>query len=215
MKETMIYNAGLFQLRPYMIQRIQTIMKMNQNINACDLLFLGDSITEGFDTQDACSHLGTVVNAGVSGLTSDVLCYLIDECAIKFNPKHIIMMIGTNDLGQTCMTSPKQIALNIQNICEHLLRNIETDITVISPLPCDETKHGMEVGRGLRSNETLRLVFSEVQYLLQDRVQYIDCFNDFIVDHQVNLELYEDGLHLNKQGYDVYKQSILNHLIKS
>ncbi len=199
MRENMVYNAGLFQIRPYMIDRIQTIMAHNLTIHSCDYLFLGDSITEALDTS-VFESFGTIVNAGISGLTTEVLLFLIDECVIKFAPKHVFLMIGTNDLGNTSMKSPRQIALNIKTIVEHINHNLETTITLISPLPCDESKHGV----GIRSNAMLKLIFSEAKALLDHQVSYIDCFNLFTINGNTNKSLYVDGLHLNQLGYNKY-----------
>ena len=53
-------------------------------------------------------------NCGIAGITSGMLLYFIDESVIKFQPKQLVYMIGTNDLGKTVMLSPRDIAVNIK-----------------------------------------------------------------------------------------------------
>lgn len=43
-----------------------------------------------------------------------MLLHFVDEGVIKYQPKNVFIMIGTNDLGNTTMTSPREIALNVK-----------------------------------------------------------------------------------------------------
>ena len=45
-----------------------------------------------------------------------MLLNFIDEGVIKYQPKQVVIMIGTNDLGDTVMESPRDIALNVKEI---------------------------------------------------------------------------------------------------
>lgn len=57
-------------------------------------------------------------NCGLAGISSKILLNFIDEGVIKFKPNKVVIMIGTNDLGDTVMESPRDIALNVKEMVE-------------------------------------------------------------------------------------------------
>jgi clan AA aspartic protease (TIGR02281 family) len=66
------------------------------------LLFLGDSLTEGFDREVWEQHMGRrgVLNAGVGGDRTDHLRWRLEHGNLDGPPPHgIVLLIGTNDLG--------------------------------------------------------------------------------------------------------------------
>ena len=77
-------------------------------------------------------------------------------------------MIGTNDLGNTVMESPRDIALNVKETIEIIHYNcLDTKIYLVAPLPCLEMLHGYKATKqGLRSNDTLKMVFKEYKNII-------------------------------------------------
>ena len=63
-------------------------------------------------------EIETKYNCGIAGITSGMLLNFIDEGVIKYQPKNVVLMIGTNDLGNTVMESPRDIALNVKETIE-------------------------------------------------------------------------------------------------
>jgi lysophospholipase L1-like esterase len=214
MREDMLYNPGVFQLRSDMIDRYREIIQHNRQLQHCRLLFTGDSITQGLDTQRFFGDMGVVVNSGIAGITSQLLLHLIDECVLKFHPQVVIYMIGTNDLGATSMLSPKEIAQHIKAFCDIALRNIDTQILLLSPLPCDESLHGQShTNHVLRSNLTLQSIFHEAKEIISHpQVEFLLTFEAFLLHGQTNTALLSDGLHLNDQGYQIYQRIIRSKL---
>jgi lysophospholipase L1-like esterase len=89
-----------------------------------DVIFLGDSITHGWEGQKAWQeHFGSFkpVNLGIGGdQTGHVLWRITDGHEIDhLNPKAAVIMIGTNNTGGH---SAQQIAGGIQAIVEELKR---------------------------------------------------------------------------------------------
>ena len=54
-----------------------------------------------------------------------MLLHFVDEGVIKYHPNHVFILIGTNDLGNTEMKSPREIALNVKEMCEIIHYNIK------------------------------------------------------------------------------------------
>src|SRR5262245_56493390 len=87
-----------------------------------DVIFLGDSITHGWEGQKAWKeHFGTFkpVNLGIGGdQTGHVLWRITEGNELEhLNPKVAVIMIGTNNTGAH---SAKQIAGGIKAIVEEL-----------------------------------------------------------------------------------------------
>ena len=71
---------------------------MSARINNSSVVFLGDSLTEGFDLE-RYFPTANVVNRGLSGDTTYQVRYRMDEIVIA-NPAKLFLMIGINDLFQ-------------------------------------------------------------------------------------------------------------------
>jgi lysophospholipase L1-like esterase len=98
--------------------------RIEQSKGAGDVIFLGDSITHGWEGQKAWQeHFGAFrpVNLGIGGdQTGHVLWRITDGHELAhLNPKAAVMMIGTNNTGGH---SAQQIAGGITAIVEELKR---------------------------------------------------------------------------------------------
>ena len=78
------------------------------------IVFVGDSITEGWHTleQDFAGLGVKVVNRGIGGDTTPNLLYRLQADVLDLHPLALVVLIGTNDLGQH--TSPADIADNLR-----------------------------------------------------------------------------------------------------
>jgi lysophospholipase L1-like esterase len=100
------------------------LKRIEQNNGAGDVVFLGDSITHGWEGQKAWQeHFGPFnpVNLGISGdQTGHVLWRITDGHELdRLNPKAAVLMIGTNNIGGH---TAGQIAGGIKAIVEELRR---------------------------------------------------------------------------------------------
>lgn len=115
------------------IPRHQEFLKrIEQSQGAGDVLFIGDSITHGWEGQRAWQeHFGNFkpVNLGIGGdQTGHVLWRITDGKEIdRLKPKAAVLMIGTNNTGGH---SAQQIAGGIQAIVEELRRQ-KPDIKIL------------------------------------------------------------------------------------
>jgi lysophospholipase L1-like esterase len=115
------------------IPRHQEFLKrIEQSQAAGDVIFLGDSITHGWEGQRAWQeHFGSFkpVNLGIGGdQTGHVLWRITEGKEIdRLKPKAAVLMIGTNNTGGH---SAQQIAGGIQAIVEELRRQ-KPDIKIL------------------------------------------------------------------------------------
>jgi lysophospholipase L1-like esterase len=108
------------------------LKRIEQTKGAGDVVFLGDSITHGWEGQKAWQeHFGPFhpVNLGIGGdQTGHVLWRITDGHELdNLKPKAAVLMIGTNNTGGH---SAAQIAGGIQAIVEELKRQ-KPDIKVL------------------------------------------------------------------------------------
>lgn len=80
------------------------------------VVFLGDSITEGWSTLPKDFPKMKVANRGIGGdITSGVL-YRLRADVLRLHPEAIVLLIGTNDVGDGA--DPEDVAANIRLILQ-------------------------------------------------------------------------------------------------
>jgi len=218
MRENMKYLTNYYQIREMTIDRMKQIMQENQNCQTGKTVFLGDSITEFMDLEKFFPEIDVKYNCGIAGITSTLLLNFIDEGVLKFQPSRLIYMIGTNDLGKTVMQSPKDIAINVKELVEIVHYNLpDCQIYVVSPLPCIERLHDYKSTPGvLRSNDLLKMIFKEMKKTIPyEFVSFVNAYPSLCNKKGNPIEeLYEDGLHINEDGYKRYTDCIKKAIFK-
>lgn len=218
MKENMKYDTNHYQIREYLLQRMFEIIQNNKNDYSQCTLFYGDSLTELCDLHKYYPEIKNIVNSGISGITSDLLLNFIDEGVLKFHPSQVIIMVGTNDLGDTLCSSPRSIALNIKELVEIIHYNNEhCQIYICSCIPCIEKVHGYKsLRKGLRSNDMLKMIFREIKNVIRyDYVNFINVYPSLCNKKGEPIEdYYIDGLHINDKGYELLTSYIKKEILK-
>ena len=205
MRETMKYNPCYYQLREGQLQRILSIIQQTKIALEGGVIFFGDSITEMYNIEHYYQDISIKYNFGVGGATSNELLWICDEAVIKYQPKVVVMMIGINDLGNTVMLSPKEIAVNIKNIIDLIRGNCpQTQILLLSTLPCVESLRSYHQVPGIRCNDLVEMIYQQCQDIIIDpKTRFVSIFEEFIDENKEALiEYYQDGLHLNELGYE-------------
>ena len=84
------------------------------------VVFVGDSITEGWQTlrQDFADLPVKVANRGIGGDTTPNLLYRLQDDVLDLHPRALVLMIGTNDLGEH--TAPSDIADNLRTLLRRI-----------------------------------------------------------------------------------------------
>jgi len=143
-----------------------------------------------------------IINAGFGGSQfSDILFYN-QRLIINFKPKQIFIYSGDNDLeARGCPGSIFKIAKNLVETIRKALP--ETEIVFISIKPCPARWELRAEQREL--NFLLKQYASQTSY-----VKFIDVWTKMIdINGQLRSDLYlENGLHMNKAGYDIWATEI-------
>jgi len=159
-----------------------------------DIVFIGDSKTEGFNLQETFNNLH-IKNRGMGGdTTGDVLSRI--HFVTSGKPKKIFLEIGVNDFGAN--SSVKKTFENLKRICEKVEKESpSTKVYVQSLLPTTlESKRLNE-----KINVYNRLLKS---YCNVKGLTYIDLNPNFLSGNELNKKYTVDGIHLNAEGYKLW-----------
>jgi lysophospholipase L1-like esterase len=169
------------------------------------LLFLGDSITDFFPGRgkDTWAKFAPYHPAdfGISAeRTEDVLWRITNGELDGIDPKAVVIMIGTNNIGHFADEKPEWAAAGIKKIVE----------TVRAKLPKAKVLLLGVFPRGATKEDGMRKKVAEINALIKDygdgkEVFYLDIGDKFL-DAQGNLpkDIMPDALHPNAKGYEIW-----------
>lgn len=112
--------------------------RVRQDMGA--LVFLGDSITQGWGDQFRGHFKGVkVANRGISGDTTRGVLIRLKEDVLALNPKGVVLLIGTNDLEEGA--APEIVAGNLKLIVAALKKhNPKMPIILCNTFPSSASK---------------------------------------------------------------------------
>jgi bacterial/archaeal transporter family protein len=168
-----------------------------------DIVFVGDSITEGGAHFEELMKGQAFKNRGISGDTSEGVLARIQDLT-KAKPKAIFIMIGINDiLGSTL--SMEQSSINILKSFEELHKALpETELFFLSVLPTSMPNVNIKVHE---LNSMIRTASSQAAFT------YIPLAKNFVTETGLlKKELTRDGVHLTSEGYQVWAQTLRNQM---
>ena len=173
-------------------EKCEKFASQNASDFNCDIDFVGDSITEGYDVKRFYKEF-KVANRGISGDTTDMLLTRMEVSAFDLQPKVISLMIGTNNLD-TCMNNYEAI---LQGFYEYLPN---TKVVVVSILP----RRGEDLCQKIKNNNI------EIAKLAEKYAYtYIDVYDQFASsEYKVKETLFKDGLHPNRRGYQLLTDNL-------
>ena len=124
-----------------------------------------------------------------------------------YDPRKVIVLIGMNDLSDKWRVDKLEIAFNVYRLIEILRRfSPAIDVCVISPLPIDENVYKTS----MLNNTQLKILGKEIGNNVREFVgcNFIDVFEDFTIDGNLNRMYSNDGIHLNEIGYELLAEKI-------
>ncbi len=169
-----------------------------------DLLFLGDSITQGWNNNDVWRrYYGPrhAANFGIGGDQTQHVLWRLEHGEVDgIHPKVAVLMIGTNNSGHN---SADEIAAGVTAIVKDLRKRLpETKILLLGVFP-----------RGAKPDETrekLDQVNRQIAHLDDgSNVTYLDIGKAFLnPDGTISREIMPDYLHLTARGYRLWADAM-------
>ena len=170
------------------------------------IVFLGNSITEGGKDWNEKFGVVGISNRGISGDSTDGVIARLNEI-IHFSPKAIFLLIGINDIYNELTPSTDYVVNNILKIIKRINQELpETKIFLQTILPVEKEVYKDKI---IAVNGMIKTFVS------QSKFEIIDLYSIFVnKEGKMKKELSYDGVHLNDKGYSVWvdyiKPTVLN-----
>jgi lysophospholipase L1-like esterase len=178
-----------------------------------DLLFVGDSITEGWEGRGKdvwSTYYGNrnAANFGIGGDQTQHVLWRIDHADFNnVHPKLAIVMIGTNNApqrrGSTANTA-QEIADGIVAVCQRLKTRLpETRILLLAIFPRDPNSSSEVRAKNAQASLLASAVADG------KTIYYMDINEKFLAqDGQLTKEIMPDFLHPNAAGYKIWAETM-------
>ncbi|MBN1820816.1 MAG: hypothetical protein JXR31_05975 [Prolixibacteraceae bacterium] len=145
------------------------------------------------------------VNTGFGGSHMSDLLYFLDETVFKFNPDKVFIYEGDNDIAadkkpEDILKTTKELVAKIKSKCP------DTEIVFISPKP--------SLARWNLKNEYTDLNNQLEKFCKNSGLEFADVWDIMLNKKGTPLEdiFIEDGLHMNKKGYDLWAKILRKYL---
>jgi lysophospholipase L1-like esterase len=178
-----------------------------------NLLFVGDSITQGWEKEGAATWekyyaKRNAFNIGFGGdRTENVLWRLQHSAVSGMSPKLVVMMIGTNNTGHR-KENPATTAAGIKALLGELQQRLpDSKVLLLAIFPRDEKPDG-----------ELRKINAGINGIIQhyadnQRIFFADVNSVFLTkDGVLPKDVMPDLLHPNEKGYELLAKALEPHL---
>jgi len=172
--------------------------------------FLGDSLTDGCEWSELLSN-PKIKNRGIMGDSTEGILNRLNQTT-QSKPQKIFIMIGINDLLNNIETT--KILDNYKKIITTIRADSpKTKIYIENVLPLnfeiDKTKRPTNNQNISDFNNNLK------NFADNSNIFYIDLYSAFLNSSgQLNEKYTLDGIHLNGQGYLIWKNEISKYINK-
>ncbi|RMD84809.1 MAG: acetylglucosamine-6-sulfatase [Lentisphaerae bacterium] len=196
------------------LQRHEMLLARAKRVaSAARVVFLGDSITEGWCTtgknlwDEFFAGLPSI-NLGISGDETQHVLWRIEHGILDpLQPQHLILLIGTNNLGNSGH-EPSMVSDGIRSILDAVRQRLpDTTIWLISIFPRDR-EPDTELRRKISIvNQTISTFDNH------EDICFLD-FSDIFLDDRgyFREELTSDFLHLNEAGYRIFAEALCHNI---
>ncbi len=197
----------------YRVSIFEWLNKFNENV---DIVFVGDSITELYPVNEMYS--GKVANRGISGDVIEGLLNRMDESIFDLNPKKVVFLMGTNDIGKDYTVN--QVLENTALVFKQIKEKLPScEIFAISVYSVNRSNHPTVkmTTVTVRTNEDIDEINDRLQVLCEkSNINFIN-INPFLKDETGNLkiEYTTDGLHITAKGYEFITKKIQDVIYRS
>jgi lysophospholipase L1-like esterase/predicted enzyme related to lactoylglutathione lyase len=174
------------------------IPKQNEN----RIVFMGDSITEGWSKFDSTFFVGKpYINRGISGQTTPQMLLRFRQDVINLNPEVVVILAGTNDIARN--TGPSTLEMILNNIISMAelakANNIKVILSSVLPAFDYPWKTGLNPSEKIYTlNEMIK------SYAIQNEITYLDYYSTMVdVQKGLKSDYTYDGVHPNLEGYKI------------
>jgi lysophospholipase L1-like esterase len=173
-----------------------------------NIVFFGDSLTENGDWNELFDN-SNILNRGIGGDTTNGMLKRISEIK-NLKPKKLFIMAGINDLSRN--NTVNQVSANYEKIVEYVKKNSPaTQIYIQSTLPINNSINTLPI-----KPTTIKNLNDNLKYISdREGATFIDLYSHLVDNNnQLQKKYTHDGLHLNGEGYLIWK-NVINKYVAS
>lgn len=178
-----------------------------------DLLFLGDSITEGWGRAPAVwrDHYAAyqTANFGIGGDRVEHVLWRLDNGELDvIRPKVVVLMIGTNNSASQSST---QIAASTRQIIGLIQqKSPQTKVLLLAVFPRGPRKNADgSWDDSIKRMQVINALNAELATFDDGkRVRFLDINSRFLVDGRIPADIMPDQLHPNAKGYQIWAEAM-------
>lgn len=173
-----------------------------------DLLFVGDSITDFWPRRGEYTWLQFArynpANFGISGdRTENVLWRMLNGELEGISPKLVVMMIGTNNVGQCPDEKPEWAAEGVKKLVETLRQKLPNSKLLLLAVFPRGSKDSVLRQKVAAINKALPALADGRQ------VVYLDIGDKFLgADGEIPADVMPDKLHPSPKGYGIWYAAV-------
>jgi lysophospholipase L1-like esterase len=204
------------------IKREAELIKRARESAPVNVIFVGDSITQSWEDPGKdvwakrIAPLGAL-NLGNSGdRTENVLYRLAQAPLTRLKAKHVVLLIGTNNLGHGTSNAAQTLA-GIRAVAEMIESQCNgATIHILEIFPRGEQFHAMR-GDVCQINQALRAFVREDAAKHGGKSHYmVNAVGDTFIndDGSISKDIMPDALHLTPKGYDMWADGIISQISK-
>lgn len=190
-------------------EEVQEIIKSKENYPKEDLIvFTGSSSIRLWTDFKSYFPNHNVINTGFGGSQTSDLYHFKKELITDFKPQQVFIYEGDNDLNAG--KSGFEIIADLSMLVKELiLEDGVEEVVIISPKP------SIARWKLKTAYEKLNAALEEVCNLW-DNVKFVDVWKPMLnLDGSLKKDIFiEDGLHMNRKGYDIWIEQIRPFLFK-
>jgi lysophospholipase L1-like esterase len=188
-----------------------------------DILFLGDSITDGWHWGNGGSKIwaekfaprhATTFGIGYDRI-QNVLWRVENGELENIAPRVVVLLIGTNNAGNEDNGSPRNSTPEIIAGISNLVRRIQFHLPATKIILMGIFPRG-EIGDAIR--EQVKAVNTGISQLADDKIKFLDLGEKFLnSDGTLPRVIFPDLLHPNEGGYQIWADALaptLDELLK-
>jgi lysophospholipase L1-like esterase len=170
------------------------------------VVMIGDSLTDGAEWHEMFPNM-SIANRGIDGDTTDGVLDRLDAIMLA-RPAAAFIMIGINDFAEAGR-SVETVFDNYRTIISRLEKQ-GIKVVVQSTLPCNEMKGAWKSCSSIIGK--IRQLNLRLARLASERVIFVDLTPVLGRDGGLKDELTYDGVHLNGEGYRLWKAAIASYM---
>ena len=186
------------------VQRVeQEITKLNYQPR---MLFYGSSSIRLWETLYTDFAMQRPVNLGFGGSTLEACVYYFQRIMEPYNPRHIVLYAGDNDLGDG--KKPDEVHSYFIQFCESMHECFSR--ATLSYISIKPSLARWQLDPSIRyTNKLIQETINK-----HNMMRFIDIYGSMIGRDGLPLKkLYaEDGLHLSSEGYRLWKEVVLTNI---